>query len=188
MPCKFQRHHHRKIRDIGIGLASYETLNFVYDWIFYPFALAYWGLLLGGIIVVLGSLVMCAVIFWLYDCMRIDWLGAHALRELDAKENKSRFEKLATWIGKPKETWWEKFASPLLFIFLTLPIDPLIVAIHYRKQHFGGITARDWGILVASVISANAWWLLKVGLIVSGLEYIWYNAGGAITKAIMGIF
>jgi hypothetical protein len=167
--------HHRKIQEIGMGLFIYEVFNFVYDWLFYPFAIAYWGLLIGGIIVVTGSLVGCGILFWLYDYMRVDWLGAHALRELEDKENKSNLEKLITWIGKKKVTFWEKALSPLVFVTLTFPIDPLIVAIHYRRHHFKGIGWKDWGILLAAVAAANAWWLLKVGLIVEGVKFLWHT-------------
>ncbi len=177
MPCRFRRHH-SKLHEIGIGLALYESFNFLYDWLFYPFALAYWGLALGGTIVVLGSLLVCVVLFWYYDCLKIDWLGAHALRELDAEVNKNRFEKIATWIGKDKKTHWERLLSPVVFVFLTLPVDPLIVAIHYRKQHFGGVTRRDWGILLAAVLAANAWWLIKIEIVIEAVKWMLHLIGG----------
>ncbi len=123
-----------------------------------------------------GSLVQCATMFWLYDRMKIDWLGAHALRELEEKENKNRFEHMAVWIGKEKHTLWEKLLSPFVFIALTLPIDPLIVAIHYRKKHFGGITARDWFILISAVVVANAWWLLKIEILIVFVKEIVHQA------------
>ena len=162
----FLKKHHARIQEIGIGLFIYECFNFVYDWLFYPFALVYWGVVHGGIVLVLGSLIQCSLFFWLYDRMKIDWLGAHALRQLEMKEKKNRLEHLAVWVGKEKKTWWEKLLNPIVFIALTLPIDPLIVAIHYRKRHFGGISARDWWVLLASVLVANAWWLIKIEILI----------------------
>lgn len=169
----FIRRHHKKIRDIGTGLFLYESYNFLYDFIFYPFALAYWGLLVGGSIVVFGSVIQNVVMFWLYDYMAIDWLGAHALRQLEDKENKSSIEKMMTWLGRKKVSLWERLMSPVVFVSLTLPIDPLIVAVHFRKEHFRGVGLRDWGILLAAVISANLWWLLKIGTIVEGVKFIY---------------
>lgn len=160
-------HRHRKrVQEIGLGLTLYESFNFLYDWLAYPLALAYFGLEKGALILVAGSLIQCAFMFWLYDRMRIDWLGAHALRELEAKENKNRFEHAAVWLARDKHTAWEKLITPIVFIALTLPIDPLIVALHYRKKHFHGVTMRDWGILLSAVLAANLWWLVKVGLVV----------------------
>jgi hypothetical protein len=105
--------------------------------------------------------------------MRVDWLGAHALRELDDKENKTHIEKLATWIGRKKITLWEKLLSPIVFVVLLLPIDPVIVAIHYRKNHFGGLTWRDWNILFWANLIANAWWLLKISLVIEAIKWLW---------------
>lgn len=171
--ARFDTRYRKHIQEIGIGLFAYEAFNFFYDWIFYPFALVYWGIEKGSIVLVVGSLIQCALLFWLYDHMRIDWVGAHALRELESKENKSRFEHMAVWLGKAKKTWWERLLSPIVFISLTLPIDPLIVALHYRKRHFSGVTARDWGILISAVVAANLWWLVKIGLIIEFLRLWW---------------
>jgi hypothetical protein len=74
---------------------------------------------------------------------------------------------------KKKVKWWEKLANPIVFIALTLPIDPVIVAIHYRRQHFGGISARDWSIFFLATAAASAWWLLKVDLIIMAVRYLW---------------
>jgi len=170
---KFLSTHRQHVQEIGIGLFLYESLNFVYDWLFYPFALVYWGFGTGALVLVSASVVQCALMFWLYDHMRVDWLGAHALRELESKENKSRFEHMAVWIGKEKKSIWERLISPIVFITLTLPIDPLIVALHYRKRHFTGIHAKDWGILISAVVAANAWWLFKIGLLIEFLRLWW---------------
>ena len=167
------RKHHRKIGEISAGLFLWEGFNFLYDFIFYPFALAYWGIALGGTIVVALSFIINAFVFWLYEYMRIDWLGAHALRELEDEANKSNLQKLATWLAKKKTTWWEKLMSPIVFIGLLLPLDPVIIAIHYQRQHFSGLGWRDWGIFLVATAVANAWWLLKVGIVVEVALYIW---------------
>lgn len=166
--------HHTKIRDISVGLVLYESFNTVYDLIFYPVVLATLGLVHGALLATGISLVVNIVIFWMYDHMRVDWLGAHALRQLEHEENKSNIEHLITWLGKKKMAWYEKLASPVVFVGLTLPIDPVIVAIHYRRQHFKGVTARDWGLLLAATIAANIWWAAKLGIVISAIELIWH--------------
>ncbi len=166
--------HRRRIQEIGVGITLFEGFNFLYDFVFYPFALAYWGLTTGGIIVTVLSLGINALIFWLYAYMRIDWLGAHALKQLHDKENKNSFEKLVTWIRKKKESVWERLMHPVVFIGLLLPIDPVIVAIHYQEQHFTRLTWRDWGLLILATLVANAWWFLKVGIVIEGVKYLWY--------------
>lgn len=164
--------HHKKIRDIGAGIAAWESFNFVYDFLFFPFAVAYWGALYGGGVASAGAFIINAVVFYLYDRFGVDWLGAHALRQLDLKEEKSALEKMMVWLGKKKVTWWEKLASPIVFVALTLPIDPLIVAIHHRKHHFTGVTRDDWKLLFFATAAANAWWLLKVEIVIEGIRYL----------------
>ena len=167
-------HKHRaKIAEIGVGLILFEAMNYVYDFAFYPFALTYWGFADGAVIAVVSSLIINVIIFWLYEYMRVDWLGAHALRQLEQEENKSNIAKLMTWLGKKKVHWWEKLLSPLVFTTLLLPIDPVIVAIHYQREHFNGLKLRDWGILILATLVANAWWLLKVELVLQALFYLW---------------
>ncbi len=167
------RRHRQKLQEVGTGIAIYESFVFFYDFVFYPFSIAYWGLVKGGAIAVFFSLVLNIIIFAAYEYMAIDWLGAHALRELADKENKSSTERLITWLHKEKTSLWEKILSPVVFIGLTLPIDPVIVAIHHRKQHFKGITAHDWMLLVGATAAANAWWLVKVDVVLELALYTW---------------
>lgn len=173
MIVAFFKRHHRRIAEIGAGLFLFEVFNFCYDFLFYPFAVAYWGIVNGGAIATALTFPINAFIFWLYEYMRVDWLGAHALRQLEDKENKSRTEKLMVWLGKSKTSWWEKLLSPVVFVGLLVPIDPVIVAIHYQKQHFQGIGWKDWGLLLVATVVANGWWLLKVGVVVEGARFVW---------------
>lgn len=158
---------------MGTYLFLYEFIfNPLYDGVFYPFMIVTFGIVKGGAIAVLGSLISCAFLFWLYDRMSVDWLGANALRQMEKKQGNGRLVRLLIWIGKEKNGW-ERILSPIVFIQLTLPLDPLIVAVHYRRKHFEGITWRDWGVLVAAVAAANTWWLLKIGLLIEGIRFVW---------------
>lgn len=169
----FLARHHRKIRDIGIGLVLFESFSNFFDFAIYPIALIYWGPSLGGSIMIGVTLLINVVIFWLYEYMRVDWLGAHALRQLEQEENKSNIHKLMTWIGKKKVHWWEKLLNPIVFAVLLLPIDPVIIAIHYRREHFKGIPWRDWGILFLATLVANLWWILKIEVVIQAVLYLW---------------
>lgn len=166
--------HHTKIRDISIGLTIYESFNAAFDLIFYPVVITTLGVVRGAALATAISLAVNILIFWAYDRLRIDWLGAHALRQLEHEENKSNIEHLITWLGKKKTAWYEKLVSPIVFVGLTLPIDPVIVAIHYRRQHFKGVTVRDWALLLAATIAANIWWAAKLGIVIAGIEFIWH--------------
>ena len=56
--------HVRKIQEIGVGITAYESLNALYDFLFYPLALSYWGLTVGGIVVTTGALLINGFVFW----------------------------------------------------------------------------------------------------------------------------
>ncbi len=170
----FLKSHHKKIQEIGLGIFIFESFSNFFDFAIYPLALLYWGPTLGGAIMIGVTLLINVFIFWLYEYMRVDWLGAHALRQLEQEENKSRITKLMTWVGKKKEHWWEKVLSPIVFTALLLPIDPVIVAIHYRREHFKGLFLRDWGILILATIVANLWWILKIELVIQAVLYLWH--------------
>ncbi len=164
--------HKERIRTIGVGLVVYEAFNYIYDYPFYLFALYYWGVIIGGTIAVSGSLLTNVALFWAYDRFKIDWLGAYALRELETEENKSRFERAAVWIGKKDKTLLEKILTTIVFVILLVRIDPLIVAVHFQKQHFRGLKAGDWMLLAAAVIVGNVWWLIQTGMLVTLARFV----------------
>jgi hypothetical protein len=166
--------HQKRIKTIGIGLFLYLCINFVYDYLFYPFAIFHWGIVVGGSIAAAGSLIQNTTMFWLYDRMRIDWLGAYALEQLKDKGNKTRLERMAVWVGSEKKTLWGKVSSFFLFAFLTVAIDPLIVAVHFKRRHFEGLEARDWGILLSAVVLANAWWIARTAFGVTVFLVMWH--------------
>lgn len=164
--------HKKRIQTIGTGLFIYECFNLAYNWGFYIFSLSYWGIEDGAILAAGLSFIINAAIFWAYDHMKMDWLGAYALRELDAKENKSRFEQLAVWVSKENKTWWEKILTATAFVLVLIGIDPVIVAVHFQHEHFKGLKAYDWYILFMATAVANIWWLIRIGLLVEVIRFI----------------
>jgi hypothetical protein len=165
---KFRAH----VVEVGPALFLYEVFNFAYDRIFYPFAIAHWGYVAGSVIGLLGSIICCSALYWSYDKMRLDWLKAHAARELENKENKNRLEKAIVWVGSEKRSWKQKMLGVLLFLGATSVIDPLIIAIYCKRVHFKGIDTRDWAMLFVSIACANAWWILTITPFVMGFKLV----------------
>ncbi len=153
-----------RIALIGKEAFLYLLYNLFYDFVFYPLVIGFMGYVVGGLIAVGGSFLQCGIMFWLYDRNGSDWLGAHALRELDDEESQSRLKKVATWIGREKRTWWEHVVALAMMVPLTSVFDPLVVAVHFQSQHFKGLTRKDWGLLLAALVSANGLWLMKSGI------------------------
>jgi hypothetical protein len=164
--------HQQRVKTIGTGLFLYLSFNAAYDYGFYSFAIFHWGIVFGGGLASFGSLVQNAIMFWLYDRMGIDWLGAHALEQLEAKENKTRLERYALWVRKEKKSLSEKMWGIVLFALITISIDPLIVAVHFKPRQFDGLSVRDWGILLAAVTLGVTWWLARAGGAVEAFMFI----------------
>jgi hypothetical protein len=93
--------------------------------------------------------------------------------QLEEKESKNRFERLAVWIGKTNKTVWEKVLTTVAFVLLLIHVDPLIVAVHFQQRHFKGLEMKDWGILLSAVVIGNGWWLIQTGIIVEVLRFVW---------------
>ncbi len=172
--------HRRQLARVSAGLALYEAFNLGYDFVLYPATMLWLGVLWGAILMAAGSLASCAVLFWLYDRQKIDWLGAHAIGQIKHKDVKNRLEHWLAWISSPKHTWRERTIHGGVFILLNSYIDPLIVAVHCRQRHFTGLQWRDWRILLGAVTAANCWWIAKCGLLVGGLQWLYgeFTHGG----------
>ena len=152
--------HKRRIIQVGVGLALYELWVHLYDFVFFPFAIYHWGPLWGGTIAVVGAFANNILVYWLYDVMKVDWLQARAVRDMADSENNSRLTKLAKLLTSEKKGIWRKLASAGIFLGLTAWIDPVIVAVHFRKEHFKGISRWDWFLLLAASASGCVVWLL----------------------------
>jgi hypothetical protein len=117
-----------------------------------------------------ASLVSCAYLFWRYDRDGIDWLFANAAREWESgtEESSGWLRKTIVMISRSRNGR----SGILTFIIASVNLDPVVVAVHYRKAHFNGLNSRDWGILVASVAIANLWWGARIGLFVEILKWV----------------
>jgi hypothetical protein len=167
--------HKRRIQEVGLGLILFEAFNRAYNYGFYSWAQHHFGFVMGSEMATGLSVVVNALVYWAYDHMKIDWLGAEVLRQLEDKENKTRLERLAVWIGKADKTVWEKLLTTVVFVGLLYEVDPVIVAVHFQRQHFKGLTFRDWAILTIATLVANAWWAPQVGVVVATAQYLWHH-------------
>jgi predicted neutral ceramidase superfamily lipid hydrolase len=104
----------------------------------------------------------------MFDRQGVDWVGVGYLDELRLKEDRSWWEKLITWAVKR-----EGNLAVVSFLVYSVFVDPFIVAVHYRHNHFNGITRRDWGLLLASVLVGNFYWTVRIGLMVELAKWIW---------------
>jgi len=161
-----------KIMAVGWRLVLFEIFNFLFNYPLYGWAMVFFGLIQGWLFMTASSLILCAGFFWRYDKGGVDWLFANAAREWEEETRSSsgRFRKIIVSISKSRDSG---LVGILTFILASINLDPVIVAVHYRKNHFSGISKRDWGILLASVAIGNLWWGARMGILVEILKWLY---------------
>jgi hypothetical protein len=160
-----------KILAVGWRLIVYEIFNLFFNYPLYGWVMYSLGLGRGWLMMTGFSLIQCAALFWYYDKAKVDWLFADTARswENGTTENSSWFRKIAVRISKSRDTG---IAGISTFILASINLDPVMVAVHYRKNHFCGINFHDWSILIASVAIGNLWWGFRIGLFVEVLKWL----------------
>ena len=167
-PSWFSRHR-RRLAEIGTGHAFYATISWIFDNVLYVYVIYRLGLLVGGVIMTLLSLVVCAATLLLYERMRIDWVGAGSLARLSCI---------------PKPSWWQRIISwatrrgaAVIFLVLCIFQDPFITTAYFRHGRFDGLHARDWQIFFGSVLISNLYWTLRSGVVAAVIvsAWLWIN-------------
>lgn len=161
--------HKANLFQFGGAFAAFESFNWLFDKAFFPVALLMWGPVWGAVIPTAFALAINTVVFWLYEHLKIDWLQAHAVRQLADKENKTTFERIVTFHRRPRTTLWERIKGEAQFVALLTYVDPVIVAIYYRQEYFTGLRRSDWLLLVKATIIACVNWLITLEL----LYFVW---------------
>lgn len=151
--------------ELAAGFCSNTALNFVWDWLLYPFVIFKYGPLWGGLAMSLASFAACIGLLGLYDLLKRDWLGIEAVKTLRDGVAHGRIRRAIASILR-----WGDIPA---FIALSLYFDPFITVAYLRRQQFGGMGRREWGIFIASWAVANGVWIVVCFLGVRGLQGLW---------------
>lgn len=167
--------HKRKIAEMGTGLFLYGIFNWVFNYPLYMAVVGYYGLVYGGLMMAFLSFIQCGILLVVFDKMKIDWVGATYLKDVERQqEKKSRIEKILVWVlKKESQSASGKMVKIGIFIILSAFVDPFIVAVHYRRKQFDGVSVRDWVILFVAVLIANLYWTLRTGILVLAVKELW---------------
>lgn len=156
----------------GWQFVLFEAFNWIFNYPFFSLSLWYLGPVWGAIVPSILAIGINAFVFWYYEHKKVDWLKAHAMRQVASKENKTRLEKILTWHLMPRRTFLQKMLGELQFALLLSQIDPVIVAVHYRESHFEGLTRKDWLLLFKATAIALAIWVLILEPVVFAVKII----------------
>lgn len=163
--CQWFSRHRERIAILGIGVLVDRTISYAFDLLLYPFVIWQYGLLRGGLIMALLSLIICLLYIWFYDWAKKDWFGIEAIKGVKEYDGSSR--------------WGRFFArslrcsDPAACVVLSITFDPFITMAYLRKGSYTGMSRRDWRIFLGSWLIGNGYWALACWLGVSVLEWVW---------------
>lgn len=151
------------LKILAIGHLVFQSSDYAFDYLLYPFVIYKFGPLYGGILMMFVATAICLTLVYVYDYLEKDWLGIEAVKELVEnffKEEEEIARKSWRRHGKNIARWVFHKNKIGQFIFLSLHFDPLITVIYMRPGYhlYNGLTKRDWKIFWASSILSNVWW------------------------------
>ncbi len=156
-----------RIGIMAVGHTFKQVEEFVFDYTLYPLVIAFWGAMIGGLVMTAFSALVCYLYILFYDWAKKDWLGLELLKEVrDGGEKHGRIASFMQRLARNGD-WYAFFA-------LSIYTDPFVTTVYLRQGagQYNGLSARDWKIFWASVLVANLWWTVVVTFAVAGARYI----------------
>ncbi len=156
-----------RIAELSIGITASQFLVFVFDYLLYPFIVYQFGLLMGGIVMTIFSLIACLLVMKVYDWSKRDWLGIESIKRLKEYTGGRKTGKILSWILRQ--------SNPVVMLFLSIKFDPFIATIYMRhgSHQYNGMSKRDWKIFFTSLVLSNIYWTLAAFTGVTVIEYAW---------------
>ena len=154
-----------RVAEIAVGLTINKLMDWPFNYILYPYVIYTCGILRGGIIMMLISLLSCMLTIRFYDWSQRDWLGIEAIKDIQYYQGKIKAGRLIGWFLKRSE--------PVAFLFLTIWYDPFITMAYLRRGKFNGMTRRDWMIFFGSFFLCNGYWTFACYTGITLAEWVW---------------
>jgi hypothetical protein len=155
----------RRLALVGGGHLVYGSFNHVFDYVLYPFVVYTHGVMTGGALMTLASLLQCALTLIVYQRMEIDWVGAGLVNDLAQTYPNTGVGRLLTRVTGSSRL--------LTFFGLCAVTDPFIVTAFFRRGRFHALTAQDWNLFFTSVVVCNLYWIVVADLIAHGAVVLW---------------
>lgn len=144
------------------GLAMKKLMEWAFDYVLYPFTLAYVGYLWGSIIMIALAVIVNYLIIRAYDWAEVDWLFIEEIKRIRDGEDVQ-----LTGILK----WFKPLLKKgdVVAFFVLCADDPVTATLYLRKgSHlYNGLNSREWFIFWAANVVSNLYW---IGAIILTLE------------------
>src|ERR1035441_4929203 len=87
----------QRLGELTLGHAVNAMMFYGFDYVLYPFVMWKMGLVRGGIVMSVLSLISCLLTLWFYDWSKRDWLGIEAVKQLRDGEANTRSRRVLAW-------------------------------------------------------------------------------------------
>lgn len=156
-----------RLVELAIGLTANQTIDYLFDYALYPFVIYRFGILWGGLVMMVLSFIACLLSVWFYDWSKCDWLGIEAIKSLKGYSGDKKLGRLTGWLLRKSDS--------VVFLFLSIKYDSFITMTYMRhgSHQYNGMSQRDWRIFLGSVAISNAYWTLAAYMGISVVEWIW---------------
>jgi hypothetical protein len=156
-----------RVAELTLGISAKNLISYSFDYLLYPFVVYRLGIIKGGTVMMVLSLLACVILLRFYDWTKRDWLGIETIKGMKDYQGESRLGRLTAWILRQSD--------PVVFLFLTIKEDAFITLVYMRhgSHKYNGMSARDWRIFLSSVAISNIYWTLAAYMGISVVEWIW---------------
>lgn len=185
------RRHGKKVGAIAVGHSIKITVDWLFDNPLYIFVVAQEGVLVGGAIMTLASLIINFLLIVFHGWSKVDWFGFSVINDL--RENGHHWLEKANnihiknswlkfivkiWLYIPVKffavvIWLLKRGDVAAFITLSIVEDPFITTTYLRHGSREKLTKKDWSIFFGSVVLSNAYWTIRSFAIFEVLKILW---------------
>lgn len=145
-----------RIAILVIGLFGNKIMNLTVNYVIDPFLLVRYGLLKGGIAVMIFSFIICFATILFYDWAKKDWLGIEMIKGIKEYEGMSPIGRAIKWLLRK--------GDKVALIGLSILTDPFITLVYLRRgaHLYNGMSRKEWAIFLTSTFISNLWWVLVV--------------------------
>ena len=157
----------RRLTTVATGHTLYAAYNFFFDHLLYVYVVYRLGIVVGGALMTLLSLIGCLVTLFIYQRMQIDWVGSGSLAYLETHPNPVFWQRIVLRATR--------YGAVIIFLALCVFQDPFITTAYFRKGRFDGLTRHDWQVFFAAVIVSNLYWTLRSSALAAILVGAWHH-------------
>lgn len=149
----------RKLAIFAVGVAGSQGINFLFDYGVYPATIWWLGMLWGGIVMTLVTIVANVGLIRLYDYLGQDWLLIETAKSLRDGEIVID-SKIGHWVNAILRR-----SDVVALLVLSTWQDPVVATLYLRHgaNQYNGLSRRDWHHFIISTVITNIWWTLVMG-------------------------